>query len=30
VLTDYHMHLVDDGLPYDDDSFTLEHIGRYL
>ena len=30
MLTDYHMHLVDDDLPYDDDSFTLEHVGRYV
>jgi histidinol-phosphatase (PHP family) len=30
VLTDYHMHLLDDDLPYDDDSFTLEHVGRYV
>jgi histidinol-phosphatase (PHP family) len=30
VLTDYHMHLVQDGLPYDDDSFSLQHIGRYV
>ena len=30
MLTDYHMHLVDDDVPYDDDSFTLEHVGRYV
>src|SRR6478736_2624749 len=24
------MHLVDDDVPYDDDSFTLEHVGRYV
>src|SRR3954462_156781 len=24
------MHLVEDDLPYDDDSFTLEHVGRYV
>jgi len=30
VLTDYHMHLAQDGLPYDDDDFSLAHIGRYV
>jgi histidinol-phosphatase (PHP family) len=30
VLTDYHMHLVDDETPYTDESFTLEHARRYV
>ena len=30
VLTDYHMHLVDDDLPYTDESFTIAHMLRYV
>jgi histidinol-phosphatase (PHP family) len=30
VLTDYHMHLAADDLPYRDESFSPEHIGRYV
>jgi histidinol-phosphatase (PHP family) len=30
MLTDYHMHLVDDDAPYTDESFTVAHMQRYV
>jgi histidinol-phosphatase (PHP family) len=30
VLTDYHMHLVDDDDPYTDEVFSLQHVQRYV
>ena len=30
MLTDYHMHLVEDGKPYGDEVFTIAHVQSYV